>query len=483
MKAPASGVTVRMYKAHLGDCFLLAFRGARGKPVYMLIDCGIHSQFKGGSAVMERIATHVRDSTGGHLDVLVMTHEHGDHISGFYTARDTFREMDIDVGWFAWTEDPENPLALRIDRARSLMLHGLQVVGPALTDAGQDESAEHVQHLTAFFRAGEGGLGVSSRDTRDVVVDLPAERCYLKPKMPPLRLPGVDGVRVFVLGPPEDERMLMRARPSSRGRQVYRDDAHALALDDVLSAAFLSAAGGSLTDEQWDRAEAGKPFASNLRLATEIVKANPTRFPFFHAHYGFDPTDSDQWRRIDSDWQLSAESLALKLDAATNNTSLVLAFELEATGRVLLFAGDAQVGNWESWHEGGWSEANGLARGETLTAEQLLRRTVLYKVGHHGSHNATLREKGLEMMTSPELSAMIPVDQEWALARRPHPWKMPFDPLYDDLLRRTAGRVLRSDEGLVEPGHKSAAWHAFAKRVRPATESELYVEVDVTDER
>ena len=58
----------------------------------------------------------------------------------------------------------------------------------------------------------------------------------------------------------------------------------------------------------------------------------------------------------------------------------MLAIELMATQRVLLFAADAQVGNWLSWHEGGWSEVNGLGRGETLTAEDLLRRTVLYKV-------------------------------------------------------------------------------------------------------
>ena len=47
-----------------------------------------------------------------------------------------------------------------------------------------------------------------------------------------------------------------------------------------------------------------------------------------------------------------AGRLALQLDSDTNNTSLVLAIELIASGRVLLFPGDAQVGNWLSWHEG-----------------------------------------------------------------------------------------------------------------------------------
>ena len=54
------------------------------------------------------------------------------------------------------------------------------------------------------------------------------------------------------------------------------------------------------------------------------------------------------------------------------------------------------------------------------------------------------------MMTSDELMAMIPVDENWARARRPHPWKMPFDPMYRDLQQRTRGRILRTDVGLAE---------------------------------
>ena len=138
-----------------------------------------------------------------------------------------------------------------------------------------------------------------------------------------------------------------------------------------------------------------QPFAGNYRILMEMAREQPDAFKFFHLNYGFKDDDSEAWRRIDADWQYAGESLALKLDAATNNTSLVLAFELQNTKRVLLFPGDAQVGNWESWHDCGWSEENGLKKGETVTAKDLLARTVLYKVGHHGSHNATLREKRL----------------------------------------------------------------------------------------
>jgi hypothetical protein len=206
------------------------------------------------------------------------------------------------------------------------------------------------------------------------------------------------------------------------------------------------------------------------------AKENKELYPFFHEHYGFAETDVEAWRRIDSDW-LDPEALALKLDSATNNTSLVLAIELQKSKRVLLFPGDAQVGNWESWHEGGWTEENGLAKGEAITAKDLLNRTVLYKVGHHGSHNATLREMGLEMMVSDELTAMIPVDQDWAWKRKPHPWKMPFDPLYKDLKKRTRGRILRTDVKWKAPG--DPGWRALRSQPR---EAELYVELTIPDQ-
>ena len=49
--------------------------------------------------------------------------------------------------------------------------------------------------------------------------------------------------------------------------------------------------------------------------------------------------------------------------------------------------------------------------GKTVTGPDLLKRAIFYKVGHHGSHNATLSEKGLEQMERLRV-AMIPVDHD-----------------------------------------------------------------------
>jgi hypothetical protein len=81
-----------------------------------------------------------------------------------------------------------------------------------------------------------------------------------------------------------------------------------------------------------------------------------------------------------------------------------------------------------------------------VTGPDLLAKTVFYKVGHHGSHNATLKEQGLEQMTSEDLVAFIPVCKAQAEKNR---WMgMPFNPLVDRLMEKTGGRVLQSDAAL-----------------------------------
>jgi len=69
-----------------------------------------------------------------------------------------------------------------------------------------------------------------------------------------------------------------------------------------------------------------------------------------------------------------------KLDDALNNTSLILL--LEVGGVSMLFPGDAQIENWQ------------FTLDQLATDADLKRKLAgidLYKVGHHGSRNATPR--------------------------------------------------------------------------------------------
>ena len=66
--------------------------------------------------------------------------------------------------------------------------------------------------------------------------------------------------------------------------------------------------------------------------------------------------------------------IVTELDDAMNNTSVILVFDMG--GKRLLFPGDAQIENWQ------YALQNPANR-------QLLASVNLYKVGHHGSRNAT----------------------------------------------------------------------------------------------
>jgi glyoxylase-like metal-dependent hydrolase (beta-lactamase superfamily II) len=105
LELPDSGVSVRMYRQGHGDCFLLAMpRDGGGDPVYVLIDCG----YKPGSPAylhnkpIEEIVEHIGESTGRHLDLMILTHEHQDHLNGIWKkTKPYFDEFQIDEAWVA----------------------------------------------------------------------------------------------------------------------------------------------------------------------------------------------------------------------------------------------------------------------------------------------------------------------------------------------------------------------------------------------
>lgn len=281
--------------------------------------------------------------------------------------------------------------------------------------------------------------------------------------------------RVFILGPPRDEEILTRSSPS-RATDAYGESRLALDEESAFHAAALAAEADVLNADDSELRDLSQPFDRMYRVPMGVAEQDC----FFQEHYFKDDGD---WRRIDGDWLAYACDLALRLDSDTNNASLALAIELVPSGKVLLFPADAQAASWVSWHDYAWED--GDESDCALTAADLLRRTVLYKVGHHGSHNATLREGGLELMESPELVAFVPVDEEEARSPRdgcPHGWNMPFPPLVARLIQKARGRVVRADTGLPEkPPYVSARdWKAF-EECCAASRDGLYIELTVSN--
>ncbi|WP_448192349.1 hypothetical protein [Azospirillum sp. sgz301742] len=524
---PASGdrVTVRMYQNLLGDCFLLRFPGTGRRPVHMLIDCGVLQGMPGAVERMQAIAGNIRDTlpklspkegdaARPFLDVLVVTHEHWDHLSGISQAQEIWDGVDIGELWLGWTEDPTDPQAMELLQGRRSTLKMLEKVA-AMADsgaAGVGLRSGAVRDLFAFIGpeedsdepAGDGSLGARASTTVKrirtgaAILDYLRNKAgvvrYWKPGADPVPVPGTEGNKVYVLGPPRDTAMLRRSNPSKKGKEVYE-----LGVGD--GSEYLL---GALEAFDGQSDPLSMPFAERYTVAAELIedptKAEPSDIPpsrrmapkarqlLNERYYGKD----EEWRRIDGDWLGAAEQLAIKLNNDTNNTSLVLALDVapdDADGGVLLFPGDAQVGNWLSWNDCVWPAGAKREDAGTVTLERLLARTILYKVGHHGSHNATLRERGLELMTNRELVAMIPVVEKFA-REKPLPWNMPFPALNQRLKERTRGRILRCDRGVgaldadrTDIGTAvpltDAEWTAFAARVSE-DEAKLYIEYSIT---
>jgi glyoxylase-like metal-dependent hydrolase (beta-lactamase superfamily II) len=100
-----------MYRIGTGDCFLLKFRSGNEVTFTMLIDCG---SCRGDSATFTGFVREIAADVNNHLGLLVITHEHLDHIIGFARAQDVFKQIQIDHVWVAWTEEPGNALAEKL---------------------------------------------------------------------------------------------------------------------------------------------------------------------------------------------------------------------------------------------------------------------------------------------------------------------------------------------------------------------------------
>lgn len=533
---PPHGVTVRMYRQGFGDCYLLAFGdGDGGAPRYMLIDCGLVMSSASRSEKLGAVINDVVLATGGtpngdkaatvkgSIDVLVTTHEHYDHVAGFIVPADPAAKGEgkkpgrlatsITVGavWAAWTEDPKDGLAnsLRAKFEKHVQaLHAAKQGFGAAARAKVDRELGFYGAISSGGGAG-GGLAASGASfsvetdrAMDIARSLGATVSYLKPGQlaPWPGGGGAGGVRMYVLGPPRNLSVLKKGDPVA-------GEGYSLGLAGSAEAMMGAAAGGGAGVD-----EVNRPFESWLQV--DETRARGSEF-FRRTYFGGEGAtrwSAPAWRRLDVDAETDAAGLALQLSTSTNNTSLVLAIELPATGKVLLFAADAQAGNWRSWWDQPKGERDDQATGGgplswTLPAgvrsrldhdgdgkvgiAEVLRATSLYKVGHHASHNGTLREMGLEKMKGADFAVMISVDGEDAKASG---WpSIPEPHLIARLHELAGGRVLTSDRTSTAPDPKSppagasaAAWKAFCGRVKPGPREEvlggpLYYDYTVED--
>lgn len=433
----AASVTakVRMYRlGELGDCFLVTFV-AGAKQSRMLIDCGSFRNSGTSIARLKQVADDIKqDLSGQALDVVVGTHQHNDHLSGFVHCESQFKAMKVEQVWMSWLDNPRDSMAKGIAGNHNKLKVALHAASQKLRAGAPGEkgmrSLEVLDDMLGFY----GVIGAKKKlppvlpaNAVEILRKLGKnEPDYLKPGQV-LDMPGLPAgsVRVYVLGPPRDDKLLHRVDP--RTGESYD---HALAAANFSAARLLSAATNGSAMQAAE--EQQYPFTDSYKCRAHGKRSRNMR----DIQRRYDAPE-EEWRRIDDDWMQQAESLALYLDTFTNNTSLVIAIELVESGKVMLFAADAQVGNWVSWADVKWEKPG-------VTTDDLLARTVLYKVGHHASHNATL-VAALEKMTHPDLSALIPVDKKDSNITKKNGWKMPARNLFRRLIEKASSRVIQMD--------------------------------------
>lgn len=354
--------TIRMYNVGFGDAFLVTLHEGRAAR-RILFDCGsieADPSLPMGN-IVKRIVEDVTDPDGTpRIDVVVCTHRHKDHVSGFGAAE--WRGVEVKEVWMPWTEHPTDPEARRIRNIQSSLALGLRNwlasrQGAALRPeelSRVERSRDIVNNALMLTNDKEmktlhnGFAGAAERrflPEKKNSASPSAHRAFTTPVLP--------GVRIHVLGP-------------SRDRDVIRD------MDPPKGKSFLRMQEALATPTGRPPAPfPGEPtLGSNPGLGT------------------MSPGDEADIQRAGA---LEDLAIAVALDKAVNGTSLMII--LEIAGSYLLFPGDAQWGTW----------AAAMADPEW---RDMMSSVTFYKVGHHGSHNATPREFVEDLMPE-KIAAMI----------------------------------------------------------------------------
>lgn len=347
---------LRTWKVGFGDCFLLTFEyGGTTGDRHVLIDFGSMKYPKDAkSGHMTRVLKMIRDETktaehpGGKLHAIVATHRHKDHISGFgYSSAFTIlKDMAPDIVIQPWTEDPEldedatEPAKLEGNEAHRFSLSQMNAFSVLFFDGKAAGALQHLKSVDSKkfeIMSFSGMNNISNRKSVENLIEL-----------------------------------------GKMGRAVYAHAGLDLKLGDILPGVEVDVI--------------GPPTVTQYEGVTKQTHDHETEFWHMHALAAestgrgkADPFPDHKGIKIpvEADWAVyrlkklrlgMLHQIVRALDRALNNTSLILLFR--AGNKSFLFPGDAQLENWEY-----------AMQDQDVMAK--LAEVDLYKVGHHGSLNAT----------------------------------------------------------------------------------------------
>ena len=336
---------LRAYQVGFGDCFLLSFKYPDVSR-HVLIDFGtVKLPPDATGDYMLRIAQDIKAQCGSDgLTAVVETHRHRDHISGFTSQNDQdsggiIRNLKPQLVMQPWTEDPnaavdaQGPTASATAQAFVASLQDMHAFSARAALEAQRFQQRDVPGAQELGFIGDNNLTNESAVKNLMSMGNAHEYLFCGATTQLGNL--LPGVKVHVLGPPT-------LKQSSAIKNESTTNA----------------------SEFW-------------QLAATTAR-NVDAQPCFDAstEWKGDYPPSLRWFIEHADSVRSDQSLGLVriLDKAMNNTSIILLFEI--AGKRFLFPGDAELENWQY--------------ALSLDAcKALLSGVDFYKVGHHGSRNAT----------------------------------------------------------------------------------------------
>jgi hypothetical protein len=374
-----------MYRVGFGDFFLLSLLQAVGEPLHIIVDCGV---FKGTSQTgdigsIEAAVADMIQTTRGKVALIIMTHRHADHIAGFARCAADFKKLQVGGVWMSIWESEYSPTAIKFQALLARTALGLQQHFASFGARATEEQ----QTARKYMENAVGETAASGGGTNDAALALLKQGFS---GVTPQYYQGGDaaklpdslakaGLTAQLLGPPPaTDLALMKLMDLQKGVGQY--------LADV-------AQGNGKSFAPFGPAWEIEPFDAKKRVGPDLSPVAMREWINPRKSWGGVSVESAQKARLGFESALNdsqpvaALTAAKQLNSFLNNQSLVIHFTFK--GKNLLFVGDAQAGNWEHWlfkTDDPDKEGTGTL---SVDAQQILTSLDFYKVGHHGSGNAT----------------------------------------------------------------------------------------------